>query len=476
MIGVILCGGTGNRLWPLSRKNYSKQFLKLISNNSLLQDTYLRIKNIIGNDKVFIVGNKSSFFNILNQIKEVDGSFNKENILIEPNKMNTAPGMAIAVSYLKEKRKIDENEKIIFLPSDHFISDLCSFNKVINNINSLDESFNDKIITIGITPTRPETNYGYIKVSGKNELIKKVDAFKEKPNLVLAEKYYNSQFSESKKDCLDSGMSVYSTQERYYWNSGMYIFSIKTFFTEIEKYCNDMFSIVSKGYEYLLENFSNMPAISFDYAVSEKTDKIFVHIADFGWYDIGTFDGLSDALNDQKIKNNNLLEIDSKNVFSYSTNNKFIACVGVEDICVIENNDSILVQKKGRGDDVNKIIKYLQENNKEEINDNVIVYRPWGMYEVLLKTTGYKLKKVVMNIGGEMKMQSHKYRSEHYVVLDGVAEIIKENEKIILNKDKSVYISFNEKHKIKNIGKEKLVIVEIQVGEKVEEDDIIIYD
>ncbi len=342
MIGVILCGGTGNRLWPLSRKNYSKQFLRLINDTSLLQDTYLRIKKVVDTDKIFVIGNKSNFNNILKQIKEVDSNFDEKNILIEPCKKNTAPAIALMISYLKE-RGFDQNEKIVFLPSDHYIPDFDSFGKALRGIDSCND---DGIITIGVKPTKPETGYGYIKTGEQIFPLNKIDAFKEKPNFEVAVHYYESG--------------------EYLWNSGIYIFSIEVFLEELKKCCNEIYSFMEKGYDYLYNNFSNLPSISIDYAVSEKSDKMYVYKIDFRWYDVGTFDGLDNVLKDEKRENNNnILKINSNNVFAVSKNKKFVVCTGVDDINVIETDDCLLIQKKGSSNDLNTVIKRLEEEKDD---------------------------------------------------------------------------------------------------------------
>ncbi len=341
MIAVILCGGIGNRLWPLSRKNYSKQFLRLINDTSLLQDTYLRIKKVVDTDKIFIIGNKNNFCNILKQIKEIDDGFNEKNILIEPCKKNTAPAIALMISYLEE-RGFDKNEKIIFLPSDHYIPDFDSFAKALRGIDTCND---DGIITIGVKPTKPETGYGYIKTGEQFFPLNKIEAFKEKPSLEVAVRYYESG--------------------EYLWNSGIYIFSIEIFLEELQKCCNEIYSFMEKGYDYLYNNFSSLPSISIDYAISEKSDKMYVYKIDFRWYDVGTFDGLDNVLKDEKRENSDVLKINSNNVFAVSKNKKFVVCTGVDDINVIETDDCLLIQKKGSSSDLNAVIKRLEEEKDD---------------------------------------------------------------------------------------------------------------
>lgn len=449
MLAIILCGGSGTRLWPLSRKNYPKQFLNLIGENSLLQDTFLRIKKTIPIDKIFIVGNKDNFFNIFNQIKDVEKDYKKENILIEPASLNTTPGIALAIKYFIDKLNIDKNEQILILPSDHYIANVEEYNRLLNDIFSLNSN---NIITIGIKPDRPEIGYGYIKTKIETSNLNRVLEFKEKPDFATAEKYF--------------------TSGEYLWNSGMYIFNSNTFLEEIRKYCLEIFSLMEKNYDEFINNFNTLPNISIDYAIAEKSDKVFVAFGDFGWNDIGSFDRLADI----SINNKNSINIESKKVFSYSSTNKLIVTLGVEDLNIIESNDSILVQKRGMGEDVKKVTEYLKEHNIKELDNNIIVHRPWGKYEVLMDELNYKVKKIIVYPGCKLSLQSHMHRSEHWVVVNGEASIVNGDKNLILLKNESSFIPQNTKHRLENPGKINLEIIEVQTGEYVGEDDIIRYD
>lgn len=447
MIAVILCGGSGTRLWPLSRKNYPKQFLNLIGDHSLLQDTFLRTKKNISSDKIFIIGNNDNFYNIFNQIKDIEKDYNKENILIEPVSLNTAPAIALAVKYFIDKLNIDKNEQILILPSDHYISDLESYSNLLKKISDFNS---DNIITIGVKPTRVETGYGYIKKGEHVSNFDKVLEFKEKPNLEMAQKYF------------DSG--------DYLWNSGMYIFTANIFLEESKKHCLDIFNLMNKSYEEFLLNFNTLPNLSIDYAISEKSDKVLVATSDFDWNDIGSFDRLADMSSSSHIN------IDSKNIFSYSSTNKMIVTLGVEDLNIIENNDAILIQKRGRGEDVKMVTDYLKENNLKELENNIIVHRPWGKYEVLIDNPTYKVKKITVYPGCKLSLQSHVHRSEHWVVVAGVASVVNGDKNLLLNENESTYIPTNIMHRLENSGKINLEIVEVQAGKYTGEDDIVRYE
>ncbi len=470
MYSVILCGGSGTRLWPLSRKNYPKQFLKLYSNKSLLQETFLRISKIIPKNNIFFVANKSDFYNVVNQIREVYPNFSEDRFLEEPEKRNTAPAIALSVKYLKDKIKIDQSKQIIFLPADHYITNQKKYLKVVKDALTKN---NNNIGTIGITPVGAETGYGYIKkmTNGKkNKLqakdrknkkinkkksvtVNKVLEFKEKPDKKTAEKYVKSG--------------------DYLWNAGMYVFNCKTFFDEIKKYSPVIFENLKNNYDVFIKNFRKMPNISIDYALSEKSKKVVVFEGDFGWSDIGSFDNLAEVLLKKEDKNKKHIKVDSNNVFIHSTTNKLIATMGVRDLIVVENNDSILIQKRGQSEKVKDIVELLKKNNYKEIDHNVIVHSPWGKYEVLIDGRRHKVRKVTIYPGKKIKLQMHYHRAEHWVVVKGTAEVIYKRNKKILVANESVFIPPSVKHQIKNPGKINLEIIEVQTGNYLGADDVI---
>ena len=452
MHSIILCGGSGTRLWPLSRKNFPKQFLDLYSDRSLLQETYLRLKDIMPGENIFFVTNKDNFFNVFNQIREVEDGFSKDNIIIEPKSLNTAPAIALAIKYLKENVGVSEDEPILILPSDHYIRDKETF---LDILKKAAQKIKDKIGIIGITPKKPETGYGYIKRSKEGDGYFEVEAFKEKPDRETAEKY------------LASG--------EYLWNSGMYLFNARTFAEELKKYSPEISENFEKSFEEFESGFEAMPSVSIDYAISERSNNMIVFEGDFGWSDIGSFDALAEALPESE-KNKRHVSVNSKNIFTHSTSGYLIATSGVEDLIIVENNDSILVQKKGESEDVKKITEILKENNYNEIEHNVIVHRPWGKYEVLMDSPTYKVKKITVYPGAKLSLQSHEHRSEHWVVVSGIAGVVNGEEEFKLEQNQSTYIPAQNKHRLSNPGKVNLEIVEVQTGDYTGEDDIVRYD
>ncbi len=453
MYSAILCGGSGTRLWPLSRKSFPKQFLSLYSDKSLLQETFLRMQKVMPAENIYFITNKDNYFNVFDQIKEVFPELRKEQIITEPTALNTAPAIALTMKYLVEKEEISNTDPVIFLPSDHSIGKIDVFVELVENAM---HKVADNIGTIGITPTAPETGYGYIKKGKLNNSRYQVLQFKEKPDRATAEQY------------IATG--------QYVWNSGMYIFNEATFSAELEKYAPEIFVEYAKGYENLKQNFKTLPSVSIDYALSEKSDKVIVFEGDFGWSDIGSFDALAEIMQEKNITQKNHIFLDSKNVFAHSATDKLIATSDVDDLIIIENDDCILVQKKGKSENVKKIVDYLKEHKRKEVDHNIMGYRPWGKYRVLVDSENHKVKKLTVYPGATLSLQSHNRRSEHWVVVRGEALVINGDREITLKANESTYIPATHKHRLSNPGKTNLEIIEVQTGDYFEEDDIIRYD
>ncbi len=455
MYSIILCGGSGTRLWPLSRKNYPKQFLKLYSDKSLLQETFLRIAKVVPKKNIVLVTNETTFFSVFNQIKEIYPEFSREQILAEKTNRNTAPAIAYAFKYLLEKRKAKPNDSVIILPADHFIGQKSRYSQVVKKAM---RNVGDNIGTIGIVPTSPETGYGYIKKSGKknNYGYYQVKEFKEKPNKKTAERY------------LRAGT--------YLWNSGMYIFNYRTFAQELKKHAPDIYRFLKLSLKDFAKKFSAMPSVSIDYALSEKSDRVVVFEGSFGWNDIGSFDSLAEIADEKKKnKNANHIKLNSENVFIHSTTNKLIATMNVKDLIVVENNDSILIQKKGRSEEVKEVVEYLKKNNYKEINHNIIVHRPWGRYEVLIDGRRHKVRKLTIYPGEKLNLQLHYHRVEHWIIIKGTAEVLYGDDKKFLGANQSIFIPQAVKHQIGNPGKINLEIIEVQTGNYLGDDDVKIF-
>lgn len=343
MYSVILCGGSGTRLWPLSRKNYPKQFLKLYSEHSLLQETYLRMRKLMPMERIFFVTNKEGYPNVLEQTREIDPLFDARQVIIEPKSLNTAPAMACAIKYLISQMDAKPSERVLFLPADHYIGNVEGYVALLKRAF---ESVGDHIGTIGIQATGPETGYGYIKKGESQKDYFPVLEFCEKPVREVALQYVASG--------------------QYSWNSGMYLMTIGAFLRETALYAPDIAAQMENDWEQFVERFSDLPSISFDYAVSEKSDQVIVYEGDFGWSDIGSFDSLADIANGP-LSTARHIGIDSKNIFIHSQGDRLITTIGVEDLDIIETADSILICRRGRSEEVKKIVEKLKESGAKEI-------------------------------------------------------------------------------------------------------------
>ncbi|MBU0722550.1 mannose-1-phosphate guanylyltransferase/mannose-6-phosphate isomerase [Patescibacteria group bacterium] len=453
MYSIILCGGSGTKLWPLSRKNFPKQFLSLYSDKSLLQETFLRINKLIPAENIILVTNKDNYFNAANQIKDVEPRFSKQNIIIEPASLNTAPAITLGVKYLLDQRKIAVNEPIIILPSDHYIGNQTDY---LNLVRQAIAEIEDNIGTFGILPLKPNTDLGYIKKGEKIKSYYKAAEFKEKPDRQTAISY------------IESG--------EYLWNSGMYLFNCGTFVAEIKKHAPAIYNLFSKDYGEFYSEFAKMPSISFDFAVSEKSDKVIVFEGAFSWDDIDSFDNLAEISQTNGNHKPRHIGFDSKNIFIHSSNNRLIATLGVDDLIIIENNDSILIQKKGRSENVKHIVDYLKESKMKELEHNLIVHRPWGKYEILIDEPNHKVKKITVSPDSKLSLQAHCHRAEHWVAIKGIAKIVNGDKTIYLRENESTFIPAFTKHRLSNPGKINLELIEVQTGKYLEEDDIIRYE
>ncbi|MGW8185251.1 MAG: mannose-1-phosphate guanylyltransferase [Candidatus Moraniibacteriota bacterium] len=339
---IILCGGSGTRLWPLSQSGKNaKQFLRLYSDKSLLQETYLRIRELMPTKNIFFsTSGSSSGEKVFQQIQEVDQDLNKNQIVIEPKKLNTAPAIMAAVRHMLKNSDIDEGEQIVILPADHYIKNRDEYLRVVQL--AMTEN-GDNIGTIGIVPTGPETGYGYIEKGEEKKHYFQAVRFREKPGADKAMEY------------LQSG--------KYVWNSGMYIFSAKTFLGELRKHSPEMYALATVDDDMdFSEKFKKLESISIDYAVSEKSDKVVVFEGDFGWNDIGSFDSLSRISAGAE----NKILIDAQNVQVYGAIGKKVAVVGVSDLIVVEYDGCILVVKNGHSEDVKKVVDFLKQKEAEK--------------------------------------------------------------------------------------------------------------
>ncbi len=456
MFGIILAGGSGSRLWPLSRELYPKQLLSLNSDKSLLQTTFERLNNFMPAENIVSITNTKHVTNVRMQLENLSDEI---MVLSEPLAKNTAPAIAAAIKFIQTK---EDDPVILVVPSDHLIKNNKRFAETVKKGEKLAQK--GYIVTFGIEPDYPETGYGYINIL-KQPILEgfKVKEFVEKPNSKTAKKYIDAK--------------------TYFWNSGIFMFKASTMIEEIKNLAPDIFKIMeeidfsaSDKIEYNL--FDKMPSISIDYAIMEKSDKIALVKLESDWNDLGSWQSIYDV--SRKDENNNVmighvLDENSKNSLVYASS-KLVATIGLEDTVLVETEDAILACKKDKTQDVKKIFEKLK---KEKDNTHLVhktVYRPWGFYTVLGQGKGFLTKLIHVNTGQKLSVQSHNHRSEHWVVLSGTAKVILENEEHILPPGKSLDIPVKSIHSLQNPYEEELEIIEVQLGELLVEDDIVRYE
>ena len=455
MINIVLCGGSGTRLWPLSRTLFPKQFVRLFDRKSLFQKTLLRNSNLC--NKTLIVSNVEQYFLAVDQINELDIEIYK--YILEPVARNTAP--AIALSCLA----LDPEDVVLITPSDHLIKNDKKYSEVLLEAEELAK--NDYIVTFGIKPTKPETGFGYIHASGNDVL-----SFKEKPSLETAQKYLE--------------------QDDYFWNAGIFCCKAGVYLDELQKYSPEIHkrSVIAfnnnQSHEINIDKqlMLDIPNDSIDYAVMENSNKVkVVQCEDISWSDLGSFDALDEEVQDTK--NNNAIikseDIDEP-VFINSTNNLLVAdsrqvsMIDTNDLLVIDTADTLLISKKGSSQDVKKVLEQVKLGNSELAEKHTLVYRPWGSYQTLINISNYKVKKIILNPKSKLSLQKHLLRSEHWVVLAGIANVTIDNKEFQLNPNESSFIGIGQKHRLENRQDIPLVIIEVQVGENISEDDIVRFD
>lgn len=451
---VILAGGGGTRLFPLSRQGYPKQFLKLGEAASLLAQTIQRFLTVAEAKDIVIVTNKEYLHHVQAELKVC--GIEEAHIVLEPAARNTAPAIALAARYCVDKLGASESEVVFVTPADHIIRPLETFCDSVHLAVVMAKQ--GKIVTFGVRPDKPETGYGYIQAGAACGAGFIVDSFKEKPDADTAVRY------------VEAG--------NYFWNSGMFSFTIGCLQSELNIFAPEIAALFARPWEVVIENFEEMPNISIDYAVAEKSGKVVTIPLTTYWNDIGSWDAIYDVM--EKDENGNALEGDCLLVDSANSlvlgRSRLIAGIGLEDLLVVETDDVILVAKKGESQKVKDVVAELKKQGRTEADVPTTVHRPWGSYTVLGEGPGYKMKKIVVAPGGRLSLQMHYHRSEHWIVTGGSARVTIGDEEKLVHENESVFIPMSTKHRLENPGRISLEIIEVQNGKYLEEDDIVRFD
>lgn len=466
---VILCGGSGTRLWPLSRQHYPKQFLKLVGDTTLFQQSVRRAvalqKDDIQIEEILIVTNENHRFLVLEQLDELKLKI-PVRILLEPEPKNTAPALTLAALAAQDS---NPDSILVVTPADHYVKDLNQFTRAMRE--AIKAAEDKTIVTMGINPLRPDTGFGYIHYEGDN-VVKHVLTFKEKPELQSAQQMIK--------------------QGQHAWNGGMFILQPKTWLGAIQQSNPEIAKSISKAWVNKNTDqwfdrpdeqiFKESPSDSIDYAVMEKAIELKVDVKlvvlDAGWSDLGSFGALDEI--EEKDKNGNIFKgdvvsLNAKNTIVISSK-KNVSLLGVENLIVIDTADSILVANKNDAQSIKELVKLLEGNHQQLLSEHKKVNRPWGWFETIDEGKNFKVKRIQVNPGAKLSYQSHQFRNEHWVVIKGRASIICDEKKMTIEHDQSTYIKKGIKHQLINLEEDSLEIIEVQTGTKLTEDDIVRYE
>ncbi|HDY93963.1 MAG TPA: mannose-1-phosphate guanylyltransferase/mannose-6-phosphate isomerase [Pseudoalteromonas sp.] len=461
IVPVIMAGGSGTRLWPLSRSLFPKQFLSLATNQSMLQET---LKRTFGLDtsKAVLLCNENHRFLVAEQLRSLN--YTGARILLEPAGRNTAPALALAAFDIIDNRS---DGVMMVMAADHVIEDTQAFEDAVKQ--AMPQALDNKLLTFGIVADKPEIGYGYIKRGEQvAESAFMVEQFVEKPDLQTAQAY------------LESG--------DYYWNSGMFLFKASAYLAELKKHAPAIYKACERAYQEKTEDldfvragkesFLSSPDDSIDYAIMEQTSNAVVIPLDAGWSDIGSWSALWDI--DAKDSNNNAINgdvilHDTQNSLVHSTN-RLVTTVGLNNIVIVETKDAILVAEKDKVQDVKHIVKALKSKSRSEASNHREVYRPWGKYDSIDSGGRYQVKRITVKPGAKLSVQMHHHRAEHWIVVSGTAKVTNGDKDILLTENQSTYIPVGVIHALENPGKVDLELIEVQSGSYLGEDDIVRFE
>lgn len=461
LIPVLLSGGVGSRLWPVSREAHPKQFLPLSGELSMLQETLHRTSGL-EESAPLVVCNEEHRFMVAEQLRQVD--LEASALILEPEGRNTAPAVALAAL---QALASDAEALLLVLPADHLIQDVEAFVAAVGKAIPLAQK--GRLMTFGVVPASPETGYGYIKCGAAIDAdLYDLERFVEKPDTATAEAY------------VESGS--------YLWNSGMFLLRAQTYLDELEKYqpailvaCRDAMAGAQVDMDFVRpdpQHFSNCPSDSIDYAVMENTDLGGVVSLDCGWSDVGAWSALWDVA--QRDDSGNAIKgdviLDNCKDSYFRSDSRLVAAIGVDNLVVVETADAVLVADRDRVQDVKRIVNRLRTDRRPEVTLHRCVYRPWGSYESLVVSDRFQVKRIIVNPGQKLSLQKHHHRAEHWVVVHGTAEVTCEDKTFMLGEDESTYIPQGHIHRLVNPGRIALELIEVQSGAYLGEDDIVRYD
>lgn len=458
LLPVILSGGSGTRLWPLSREAYPKQFLPLAGELTMLQATWQRVAPIAGRPPL-VVANEEHRFVAADQLHQVGAR--PQAILLEPVGRNTAPAIAVAAL---EATRDGEDAVLLVLPSDHVVRDEAAFRNAV--MQAVPAASAGKLVTFGIVPGGPETGYGYIKAATGSG-VRAVERFVEKPDLATAQAYVASG--------------------EYFWNSGMFLFKASRYLDELQKLNPAILEAASRAWGQARrdmdfvrldkEAFAAVPSDSIDYAVMEKTADAALVPLDAGWSDVGSWTALREVSPqdaDGNAHHGDVIAVDCRNTYAYGE--RLIALVGLDDVIVVETPDAVLVGNGQRMQEVKEVVARIKRDGRAEATWHRKVHRPWGAYDSIDNGERFQVKRITVNPGATLSLQMHHHRAEHWIVVSGTAEVTRGDEVILLTENQSTYIPLGVTHRLKNPGKLPLELIEVQSGSYLGEDDIVRFE